>query len=238
MLIAFEGIDGSGKATQAKLLQEKLSQIFQDDPGAAPRYRDCVLHSFPQYDRTVSGLLIKRYLTGEFGSLDETHPLLTATLYAIDRHEMKQLLSHQLTNCKMLVVCDRYVPSNVAHQGAKAGKWGTDWKSLNEDILRIEHDVFDMPYPDLVFLLDLPECQSYARTHGRDDVADIHQADVMYLRKVREIYLELASSSDQWHVIECVNAVGTARTVESIRREILEVVKEKCSLTTQSPRPV
>ena len=86
MLIAIEGIDGSGKGTQAKLL---LDRLLAANVSAA-------LVSFPRYSLTHFGRTIGRFLNGEFGALNDVDPHLAATLYASDRFESKSFLLEQL----------------------------------------------------------------------------------------------------------------------------------------------
>ena len=143
VLIAIEGIDGSGKGTQAKRLHERLL--------AAGHTSELI--SFPRYSQTNFGRTIGRFLNGEFGALDQVDPHLAATLYAADRFESIGMLS-SLLETKDVVVADRYVASNVAHQGAK--KTGQQRNALQEWILTIEHDVFRLPRAQLVVHLDLP----------------------------------------------------------------------------------
>ena len=107
LLIVFEGIDGSGKATQAHLLREYLSE----------RNVACSLFSFPCYDG-LYGRLVARYLNGEFGDVFEVSPHLASLSYAGDRLEHRDLLRERLRAGEIVLV-DRYVASNMAHQGAK-----------------------------------------------------------------------------------------------------------------------
>jgi thymidylate kinase len=98
VLIAIEGIDGSGKGTQAKRLHQRML-----DAG-----RTSELISFPRYSETHFGRTIGRFLNGEFGSLDQVDPHLAATLYAADRFESIEMLA-SLLETKDVVVADRYV---------------------------------------------------------------------------------------------------------------------------------
>src|SRR5262245_38670497 len=143
MLIAIEGIDGSGKGTQAQRLVDRL--------GAAGVRRALV--SFPRYRETLFGGAIGEFLNGAFGSLHEVHPFLASLLYAGDRFESRGHLS-QLLASNDVVVLDRYVASNLAHQGAKLD--GAAQRDLLDRIAHIEHDVFGLPRADLTLLLDLP----------------------------------------------------------------------------------
>jgi len=209
MLIAFEGIDGSGKATQAEMLRGAM-HLSQ---------RAATLMSFPMYDSTMFGPHIKTYLRGGFGPIDQNDPFLVSLLYGLDRFEALPLIRrHQNENRH--IIFDRYVPSNIAHQCSKRAKLAPDnWKELASQIERVEYDLLKLPRPDLVFYLDLTAEQSYRITHERDDEKDIHQDDIDYLWWVREVYLEYASSHDNWHVIQCFDEQGR-RSVEDIHKQI------------------
>ncbi|MFO0917861.1 MAG: hypothetical protein U0872_06040 [Planctomycetaceae bacterium] len=97
-LIVLEGIDGSGKGTQAEQLRRHLNE-------AGMR---CALISFPRYQQTAFGRQIGRFLNGEFGSLEQVDPLLASLLFAGDRYESRGLLLESLAEHDV-VVCDRYI---------------------------------------------------------------------------------------------------------------------------------
>ncbi|RPI82323.1 MAG: thymidylate kinase, partial [Planctomycetaceae bacterium] len=123
LLIDFEGIDGSGKGTQARRLCERLS---------AERI-PCALISFPRYSETLFGRAVGEFLNGRFGALDQVHPFLVSLLFAGDRFESKGLLETALAQNEV-VVLDRYVPSNIAHQASKRA--GPERQELIDQILR------------------------------------------------------------------------------------------------------
>lgn len=128
-IIAIEGIDGSGKNTQAKLLVDNLrKQGF-----------DVEFMSFPCYEETMFGKEIGAYLNGDFGSLDEVHPKLAALLYAGDRLEKKAFIKETIEQGKILVI-DRYVSSNIAHQGSKVSA-GADRENFCQWLSHLEHTV-------------------------------------------------------------------------------------------------
>jgi dTMP kinase len=214
MLISIEGTDGAGKNTQAKLLAERISKE------RAPIHGQ--LFSFPVYDG-IMGRMVKRYLKGAMGTVYANNPLLVSTLYALDRFEAKRAL--QLAKERgNIIVCDRYVHSNVAHQ---AGKLWDDpaWEQLADDIERVEFEVLGLPEPELIFYLDLTAEQSYARTHSRDSTTDIHQSNIEYLDKVRQVYLHYANFYQPWHLIACF-ADGKPRSVEEIHNEIWSIFSQ------------
>jgi len=228
MLIAVEGIDGSGKATQVQKLVARLTdEVYEEDgPDEKRVHRNVFLHSFPAYDDTTFGPHIKKYLRGGFGPLDANDPFLVSLLYALDRFERRDYLMHHLGSCQGIVVCDRYVASNLAHQGSKLAKLAPDnWKPLARDIEIVEYEVLGLPKPDLVIYLDLTAEQSYKRTHARDDSADIHQDNIDYLYWVREVYLDYASTYKSWHPVKGFDG-DRERTVDEIHEEIWEIVTQ------------
>jgi len=110
-LIVIEGIDGSGKSTQIRLLNDHLTK---------KGFRCEFLH-FPRADAPFFGELISRFLRGEFGALDKVDPWLVAMLYAGDRKDASDLIKGWLDKGN-IVLLDRYTYSNIAYQCAKLEK--------------------------------------------------------------------------------------------------------------------
>ena len=219
LTVVIEGIDGSGKGTQAQRLHSRLQQLGK--PAA--------LISFPRYTETLFGQVVGEFLNGRFGSLEQVDPFLAALLYAGDRYESRPfLLEAQRTHD--VVVLDRYVPSNVAHQAAKRD--GPEREELVDRIMRVEHDVYEMPKPDLVLLLDLPVrlaqrlIAAKSRRDYTDRPADLQEADADYLERVRQLYLQLADGERNWHTVTCTRD-EQIRSIEEIGNEIWDVVQSR-----------
>ena len=218
LLIAIEGIDGSGKGTQAARLRDALLS-----QGAS-----AALLSFPQYAQTRFGRAVGEFLNGRFGALDEVHPQLASLLFAGDRFESKPRLETAL-NENDVVVCDRYVASNMAHQAAKLDE--PERTELLRWIEDLESTVYALPRADLTVLFDVPAStaqQLIARKAARDytdKTADLQEADADYLDRVRQVYLRLAEQDDSW---ACVSVVrdGEVRPIDEIAEELLHVVNE------------
>ncbi len=221
-LVAIEGIDGSGKGTQAQRLRERLER-------SGRRVR---LVSFPRYAETFFGRAVGDFLNGRFGNLADVHPFLVSLLFAGDRFQSRDLLTEALTTCDV-VVLDRYVASNVAHQAAKLD--GAARESLVREIEELEYAVFGIPRPDLSILLDLsvPHAQALiARKPPRDYTrrpADIQEADAEYLARVRDLYRQLAQREAGWTTILC-DRDGSIRSIDEVSDEIWRTV------TTRLPR--
>lgn len=217
VLIDIEGIDGSGKGTQARLLCDRLTR-----EGISHR-----LISFPRYDTTFFGRVIGEFLNGKFGTLEEVDPFLASLLFAGDRYESRDVLREALQSSSVIVL-DRYVPSNIAHQAAKRD--GTERRELIGRILHLEYEIYQLPRPEAVLLLDLPVkvaqelvSRKAARSYT-DQTADIQEADSNYLGKVRDVYQELAHTEPNWRVVPCTDGQGL-RVMEAIGDEIWNVVQ-------------
>jgi dTMP kinase len=216
VLIDIEGIDGSGKGTQARLLVRRF-----ENAGVSAR-----LISFPRYEATLFGRAVGEFLNGRFGALDEVHPFLVSLLFAGDRFESKSFLLGAMQTCEV-VVLDRYVPSNVAHQAAKLD--GAARTDLSRRILEIEYGLFSLPKPDLVLLLDLPvkTAQSLIAQKGARGYtakkADLQEADGPYLERVRDVYEELARTEARWQRISCCEG-DHLRPVDEIAEEVWQNV--------------
>jgi dTMP kinase len=217
LLLAIEGIDGAGKGTQAARLAET----------AAERGRRVASFSFPLYDDNPFSRAVADYLNGEFGTADEVHPELAALLYAGDRfHARPRIVSALEEND--VVVCDRYVASNQAHQGGKLA--GEARRRLLDWLEEVEYGEFALPRPQLVILLDAPVALA-RRLVGRKAArgyttleADIHEADAVHSSATREVYLELAERDD-WRVVSTAGDDGAARDVDDIAAEIWAAVE-------------
>jgi dTMP kinase len=217
VLLAIEGIDGSGKGTQAGRLCET----------AAAHGHRVASFSFPLYDDNPFSRAIADYLNGEFGAADEVHPELAGLLYAGDRfHARPRLLAALDEND--LVVCDRYVASNAAHQGAKLT--GAARSRLLAWLEAVEYGEFALPRPDLVVLLDAPvalarELVGRKTARGYTTLeADIHESDAGHSGATRDVYLELALQ-EGWHVVSTADDRGAVREVDDVAAEVWSSVK-------------
>ncbi len=215
LLVVIEGIDGSGKGTQSARLRDRL---------LARGLRTSLL-SFPRYAATFFGQRIGDFLNGRFGQLNEVDPFLASLLYAGDRLESKAELNRLLDTSDVLVL-DRYVPSNIAHQAGK--HTGQQRRELADWIEKIEYDLFGLPRPDLVVLLDIPAQDSQALIAKKDprsyttQAADMQEADTDYLSRVRSAYRELASERG-WSIVSVVDAQGI-RPMDELTAEIEQLV--------------
>ena len=212
-IIAIEGIDGTGKNTQSKALVANLKA----------KGFDVEFLGFPAYDETFFGKEIGQYLNGAFGGLDDVHPKLASLLYAGDRLEKKPFIEQCLAAGKVLVI-DRYVSSNIAHQGAKMA--GDERAALIEWLQQLEFEVHGLPKPSLNILLDMDVASSTALVMKKDErnytdkKQDLHEADTSYMDKVANVYRQL-SDGDNWYRLNCLSD-GQLRSIEDIGEEVLQ----------------
>ena len=216
MLIAIEGIDGSGKGTQASMLAERL----QGDGVGVQIFR------FPQYEESFFGREVGRYLNGEFGTLDKVHPKFSALLYALDRYESVERI-HAALKDGHIVICDRYTGSNIAHQAARVP--ASEWTAMTSWIKEVEEIVLQIPKPDIVLLLDTEVKQSQllvAKKEKRtytDHIHDLHEASGEHLQLALNNFRALATQPD-WHHIACLDSSGRLRSQTEISDEIYHEV--------------
>ena len=200
-LIAIEGCDSSGKGTQAKLLFERLKA-----GGKNP-----VLVSFPRYE-TFTGRLVKKYLSGDFGSLKEVKPEFSALLYTLDRYNALPFLNQGISQGKTLI-CDRYAASNIAHQAAKF-----EGQERDDFIKWVSSAESRLPKPAATIFLDLPIETSISLMQSRQREKDIHELDKAHLESTRLVFKKLAQAGG-WITIDCSSLKGI-RPAKEIHEEI------------------
>lgn len=221
MLIVIEGLDGAGKSTQVKMLRKYLEE----------RVGSVDYIHFPRYDAPVYGGLISSFLRGEFGQVNQVHPRLVALLYAEDRHAAAPGMKESLAagNCLLL---DRYVYSNIAYQCAKvADEAGRE--ELRRWIRDTEYGDFGLPVPDLNIFLDVPigfvEEKLESPRNGDDrgyleGSGDIHEADIEFQKRVREVYLRQCGEDPGFIRIDCSDREGRMLPPDDIFSSIVSAI--------------
>lgn len=215
-MIAIEGLDGSGKETQTRLLKAALE--------AQGKKVESV--SFPRYGQT-SAVLVQEYLGGAFGTdPNAVNAYGASSFFAMDRfasylREWKPLYE----GCDVFLA-DRYVTSNAIHQCSKLPREG--WDDFIEWLFDFEFGKLHLPRPDKVFYLHLDVENSQRllieRYRGDELMKDIHEHNVEYLRR-SQAAAEHCCESCGWVRIECM-ADGKLRSIEDIHSEILYTVRE------------
>jgi dTMP kinase len=193
MLVAIEGIDGCGKATQAAFLEERAAGL--------PHVRQTRLLTYPRYDKFF-GRQVRAYLDGEYGSLHANDPYLVSLLYSLDRVQQWQdpLLHIMAKSPSAVIVSDRYVAANAAHQGAKVA----DPQVRGDLIYRMQMTEYELgmrlPRPHVTVLLRLPVEVARARAAARRKL-DLHEVDAGYLAAVAEVY-DVLALDPSWVVVD------------------------------------
>lgn len=215
-LIVFEGTDGSGKATQSKLLLERLQR----------EGFDCRPLTFPRYGKP-SAAPIEEYLHGAYGS----HPgdvdaYATSVLFAVDRFaSYRQDWGDYYANGGILIA-DRYTTSNAVHQASKLPEG--ERQAYLKWLFDFEYRLLRLPEPTQVFYLDVPteitEKMMRLREVETNTTADIHEQDEAYLRACRSAAQKTVEEC-AWHRIDC-SRNGEMRSAEEIHEEIYRCVRE------------
>lgn len=215
-LIVFEGTDGSGKATQSRLLFERLRK----------EGIDCRKLNFPRYGEP-SAAMAELYLNGGLGAHPEdVNAYAASTFYAVDRYaSYKQDWGAYYENGGVLIA-DRYTTSNAVHQASKLPE--EERKAFLKWLFDFEYHLLGLPEPSKVFYLDVQtevsERMMRKRETETNTKADIHEQDEEYLRACRNAAQRTVSEYG-WHRIECSGA-GEMRTIQDIHEEIYAAVKE------------
>jgi len=211
-LIVFEGIDGSGKSTQFRLMCKRLEAEGHD-------FRRI---QFPRYDEPSSAL-IKMYLSGDFGKdPDAINAYAASSFYAVDRFASFVTDWQSYYESGGLILTDRYTTSNALHQGAKMPF--VKRKDFFEWLYDHEFDRFGLPRPDMVLFMSIDASLAADRLRSRENEtgtdADIHESNLVYLSACAESGTEAALQYG-WSVIECARD-GISRSEGDIHSEVYE----------------
>lgn len=204
MFITFEGIEGSGKTTQIKLLVPVLQAkgydcVFTREPGA-----------------TEIGEKIRAIL------LDASHtamlPLTELLLYEADRAQHVHEVIKPALAANKVVVADRFFDATIVYQGYARG-------FDLELIQQIHRIVLGGLTPDLTIILDLPVHvgleRAWERINSRSDLPEdrFEKEDIAFHEKVRQGYLTLAGNEPKRFQV-----IDASRDAEAVHRDIVDVV--------------
>jgi len=227
--IVFEGIDGSGKSSQTNLLASRLKK---------QGYK-VIKIDFPQHGER-SSTLVDDYLNGKYGSAKEVGPYRASVFYACDRYDASFKIRKWLKQGK-IVIADRYMVSNMGHQGGKIRDKKERKKYFNW-LYELEYSIFKIPKPNYTFILKTSPEFSLKLAHkitdkekkarrkaylGDDKKRDIHQKDKKHQSETLKSFLNVAEEfPKEFKVIECIRK-GELLTPELIHQEIWKVIKNK-----------
>lgn len=219
-LIVIEGTDCSGKETQSNLLIEKLK-----NDGVRIK-----MFSFPNYNSPTGKIIGGPYLGKSYISegwfpegAPNVDPKVSALYYAADRlyniDKIKFLLDNGVN-----VILDRYVYSNMAHQGGKLSD-KNERLSMYEWLDNLEFNLLELPRPDIGVFLHMPYELSLSLKKGRAEDLDQNEKDKNHLINAEMAYIELANKYD-FYTIEC-NDNDRIRTIEEINSDLYDYISTK-----------
>lgn len=219
-LIVIEGTDCSGKETQSNLLIERLRKKGIKVEKLA----------FPMYDTPTGKIVGGPYLGKEYiceGWFSEgatnVEPKVAALYYAADRRYNVPKINSLLNN-GINVILDRYVYSNMAHQGGKI--YDTNERmNMYAWLDVLEFKLLELPKPDIAIFLHMPYEQALILKEHRPESADQHEASPEHLKHAEAAYMELAQTY-KWKTIECVKD-GIIKTPSVISDEVYEFIISK-----------
>ncbi len=215
-LIVFEGLDGSGKATQANLFCNYLK-----DKGENVRHV-----TFPNYE-SLSGKLVRMYLDGGFGTnVNDVNAYAASSFFSVDRFTSYKSDWAEFYNSGGIVIADRYTTSNAVHQCSKLPK--DEWDAFLNWLFDFEYERIAIPKPDKVVFLDVETSVSQdlmtKRYSGTDMKKDIHESDIEYLNKSYTA-AQYCKEKYGWLHIQC-SKKGVMRSIDVIHKDIIKVLKE------------
>ena len=207
-IIVIEGIEGSGKETQSKLLVESLNK----------KGIKAIEFSFPMYD-TPTGRIFKNCLLSNNNYFPEGYealdPELVCLYTAADRKYNIKTIKKYL-DLDYIVVINRYTSSNMANQGSKYEE-AEDRFYMYQWIDKLEYWLLKLPKPDYTILLNMP--YKYNNQLSFDFSNNNKQ------EKVLRAYMELAGLYN-WDVIDCI-IDNKEKTRDEIHKEIIELLEKR-----------
>lgn len=198
VFIVLEGADGSGKGTQFNLLKARLEAVGHD----------VEVFDFPRYDQPSSHF-VREYLNGSYGKATEISPYTASLFFALDRYEAAQAIKQALAAGKV-VMSNRFVGSNMAHQGSKFSNPAEQrgffvWED------NLEFQLLGIPRPNLSLFLRVPAEISFELIGKKNTrsyttkTRDEHEADIGHLRRSVATYDLLCQLfPNDFRVVECV----------------------------------
>lgn len=216
-LIVIEGLDGSGKATQTKLLYERLLSLSINVKRI----------SFPDYEQESSSL-VKLYLNSELGdSPDDVNAYAASSFFAVDRiasYIKSWKKFYQIPNS--VVIADRYTTSNAIYHMNKLPL--SQWDEYLQWLEDFEYQKLGLPRPDAVIYLHMPveisQMLIKKRYHGNNDKKDLHEKNVNFL-KLCASSAEYALKKLGWQKVLCCEG-ECVRDQKSIHDEVFSLSME------------
>lgn len=222
MFFVFDGIDGSGKATQTNLLLQR----FRDEGYNAKKF------SFPQYGKS-SAALVEAYLRGDFGQANEINPYAASLCYAFDRYVAASAIRAHFEKGG-IVIADRYVSANAGHQGGKLSS-EQDLRQFLTWLWDLEFEKLQIPKPTLTIILEISPEVSFRlnkaksaekqeqRAYLGEKKADQHE-NVRHLESAFSVFRMLTELFPREFTRVFCLANGALRAPEDIHEEVWNLV--------------
>lgn len=217
LLLTIEGIDGSGKGTQFRLLAERLAQ---------KGYAVTTL-GFPRYTEQ-SSYFVREYLRGAYGSAGDVGPYTSSLFYALDRFQAKEHIKAALERGDIVLI-DRFTGSNLAHQGAHF-EYPEERRGFYIWLDNLEYELLKIPRPDLNIVLTVPAAIAGQKVKEREKAdtnrkRDILEADANHQSKAETIYVEMCKLFPRDYIaIDCTRN-GELMSVATIGNHLWSVIE-------------
>lgn len=222
--IVIEGTDGSGKTEQTARLVRRLKK----------EGKKVATFDFPRYSNP-SAYFVGQYLNGAYGPGEGIKPHAASMFYALDRFEAAKEVQSALKKGKV-VVANRYIGSNLGHQGGKIRNRAKRRAFFKWDYW-LEYGLLKIPKPDLNIILHVPAAlaqelvgRKHTRKYLKRGTHDAHEKDIGHLRHAEKTYCEIAKTfpKDFW-LVECVEK-GKLLPIEEIHDKVWKIVNKELKI--------
>lgn len=217
-VIAFEGIDGSGKGVQIREIAGRLNGLG----------RKVLVQDFPVYSGFF-GKEIGRMLSGEQDvRADVVDPRSMSLWYALDRHEALKGIDRREYDD---ILFNRSTLSNAVYQSIRTGE--EDREAFIEWLFELEFERLGVWEPDLYFIFDVTEEQSKKNVEKKEqraylkDTFDVYERSQRIMNQARSVYLRLAQEYDNMYIIPCMDENGVFKSIEEIADLVMKKIMEK-----------
>lgn len=213
-LIVIEGLDGSGKGTQGKLLYEFLKE----------KYSFVRSITFPDY-KSDSSAAVKMYLNGEISENPmDVNAYAASSFFAVDRYISFMTEWKEDYDKGCIFLADRYTTSNAVYQVGKA----EDPEAYLNWVWDYEYNKLGLPRPDLVIYLDMDPAVSakllLKRYNGDAGKKDIHEKNIDFLKDCRKNAMTVAKNNG-WKIVSCSDDKQPF-SLEEISKEVIRLAQE------------